>query len=1250
MTKETKMAGGGDAELMAAFAAFTEANDARLAEIEAKGTSDPLTDERLSRIDRRLEALSLKMARPEAGEGKTADEDARSAAWGRYLRSGDDSGLSRLNVKAQEGPRVKSLPVMEAREGAGLPSVYGRMRVGGQVIWAARFKETKTTRRASSKGGPKVTEYDYSVSFAVALGEGPILGVRRAWANGEAFDLSGVVHRVYPGDETQEPDPLIEMIEGEAPAYRGTAYIVFEDLPLEAFGNRLPQLSVEVERVPPGGSEPELGDVVTGVNIIPASGEFVYATENVREQRFPGHERALNAWSGEARADFLVSLDQLESDLPNVSRAALTVGWFGTSIEAGACEIHPGVETRERVTVPYAWQVAGVARGDAFVISRDEDGHPNYGGTPADRCVIGAIQEMRARGLSVTLSPFLFMDCAGFPWRGRIGVSTDGTAAARSEIDSFMNGANGFRHFILHHAELAAEAGGVEAFLIGSEMVGLSRVRDATGAFPFVEALVALAAEVKAILPGAQISYGADWTEYGAYVPGDGSGDVLFPLDALWASADVDFVGVDWYPPLGDWRDGSDHLDALAGYAAADDPAYLASQIAGGEAYDWYYADQAARDAQVRTPINDTAHGEHFVFRQKDIAGWAGAYHHERPGGVRAATPTGWVPRMKPVRLMEIGFAAVDKGGNAPNLFYDPKSSESALPPYSSGARDEVFQRRALAAVLPHWETSPLVEAAYVWAWDGRPFPAWPLKEEVWSDGGNWARGHWLNGRSGLAPLADVVADICARGGVAAVDVSGLDGIVEGYGLDGVHSVRAALEPLRAAYGFECVERGGALVFRMAGEGGVLDLASGALVEGGLKKTRALLDKAPARLRLTHVDLEADYQPGIAEARIDGGDARLVQDVALPLALGASRAEAVAGALLASAASGESATCALSLSALALEPGDGLRVEGGPVWRVTNVVDRGGVRALTCREEVAAMPRVRAGEAGSAPPAAPVFGGVDLVVMDAPSLPEFGEGVGPLVAAWADPWPGEVVVSAGLADDALSEAVRLDRPAVIGRLTEACGAGPVGRWDRANALDVYCPGGEFASLPEDRVLSGSNAALLETAAGWECVQFEQADLIAPDTWRLTGLLRGQRGSVPGDAAIGARLVMLDAAVARARLGGEAYGAELVWQARADDIPQTAMFEDRAGLPWAVAHLRVRADQLSWTRRGSDVPESWAMPEAENAGRFAVGFDMGAGFGDPVVVNVPFVEWPVGAASARVAEIGADGRTGLWAVI
>lgn len=76
--------------------------------------------------------------------------------------------------------------------------------------------------------------------------------------------------------------------------------------------------------------------------------------------------------------------------------------------------------------------------------------------------------------------------------------------------------------------------------------------RDETGAFPFVDALCALATEVEALRPGTKVSYAADWTEYGAYVPGDASGDVLFPLDALWAHEAIEFVGIERYPPLRD--------------------------------------------------------------------------------------------------------------------------------------------------------------------------------------------------------------------------------------------------------------------------------------------------------------------------------------------------------------------------------------------------------------------------------------------------------------------------------------------------------------------------------------------------------------------------------------------------------------------------------------------------------------------------------------------------------------------------
>ena len=71
-----------------------------------------------------------------------------------------------------------------------------------------------------------------------------------------------------------------------------------------------------------------------------------------------------------------------------------------------------------------------------------------------------------------------------------------------------------YRQMILHYATLCAAAGGVEAFLIGSEMRGLMALRSSATNFHMVNAFVTLAAEVKAILPSAKISYAADWSEH----------------------------------------------------------------------------------------------------------------------------------------------------------------------------------------------------------------------------------------------------------------------------------------------------------------------------------------------------------------------------------------------------------------------------------------------------------------------------------------------------------------------------------------------------------------------------------------------------------------------------------------------------------------------------------------------------------------------------------------------------------------
>ncbi len=115
-----------------------------------------------------------------------------------------------------EGARLENLRITSSTEGAVIPRLYGRMRIGGNIIWATDFRERKKTKTqgGGGKGGGggkkvKTTEYFYCASLAVTLLEGPIPGIGRVWADGKLLDTSGVTWRWYPGDEIQQPDPLI---------------------------------------------------------------------------------------------------------------------------------------------------------------------------------------------------------------------------------------------------------------------------------------------------------------------------------------------------------------------------------------------------------------------------------------------------------------------------------------------------------------------------------------------------------------------------------------------------------------------------------------------------------------------------------------------------------------------------------------------------------------------------------------------------------------------------------------------------------------------------------------------------------------------------------------------------------------------------------------------------------------------------------------------------------------------------------
>jgi hypothetical protein len=1339
------------------------------------------------------------------------------------------------------------------------------MRVGGNIIWATDFREeTKTTTQGGGKGGGgggkvQSTEYFYYASFAVALCEGPITGIGRIWADGKLLDTAGVTWRWYPGDEAQPVDPFLSSKMGAAntPAYRGTAYVVFEDLPLRDYGNRIPQLSFEVFRPL---ADPDTAEGLTqAVTMIPASGEFSYATQGIRKgsggAQIPEN---LNALSD--TADMVVALDRLQAMAPKVESVSLVVAWFGNDLRLGDCTIRPGVEVSAKTTSPQTWSVNGVSRAAAHLVSRDDQDRPVYGGTPADFAVVEAIKEMKARGLRVTFYPFILMDVPpgnalpnpysdnaaetgqpAFPWRGRITCSpaagyadsADKTAAAASQVAAFFGSASpsdftvsgetvswtgaandwGLRRMVLHYAHLCAAAGGVDAFLIGTEMRGLTTIRSGASTYPAVQAFRDLAADVRSILgAGTAISYAADWSEYFGHQPGDDeagnatgpsdppNGDVFFHLDPLWADGNVDFVAIDNYMPLSDWRDGFEQADAQEGWPAIHDRAYLQGNVAGGEGFDWFYASADDRSAQVRTPITDGAYGEPWIFRNKDLRSWWSEPHHNRPGGVRQAlhpdaaqpdtwTPivgasivpepgiflgryqraariqsngnpagrarlltnlsvtdgkryrvsawcrrgsspsarillehpdgyagfryyfndqviltqgphpisdiavkthgsagdifelaftvtfvgdalvpaslgpvsaaagemiialaldvheigrstTAWVPQSKPIWFTELGCPAIDRGTNQPNVFFDPKSSESFTPHFSRGWRDDAIQRAYLEATYLFWgeaANNPVssvyggrmvhVPECAAWTWDARPYPFFPELTDVWTDGANWRLGHWLNGRLGAVALAALVRHLCLRAGLPAerIDVSGLWGAVEGYAITALESPRASITTLSRHFGFDAVETEGVIRFVMRGRASMATLAPDDLVaarEGDvLELTRGQETELPQALKWQVARADEDYDAALVEARRITVDTTRIASESFPMAVPPEEAERRCRRALMEAWTGrETAAFRLPPSRLALDPADVVTLEHDgrdlPL-RLVSVADAEarGIEAVRQDREAHDLPP------GSPRPSslskAVVFGAPEVVLLDLPKLTEGQPAHRPLIATHATPWPGEMAVFRSPSTDGFELLTTFGGRARIGTLASDLYAGPTSRFDLGNALEVDLLTGTLEGVTDLTLLGGANALAIESAPGvWEILQAGAAELLAPGRYRLTRLLRGQRGTeaaMGNPVPAGARVVVLDEALASLPIAEADLGIPWNWRIGPASRPvsdetyvaQTFTPEGVGLRPFSVAHVeqpwrkpRAPGDlTIRWTRRSRALAaDSWGAVE------------------------------------------------------
>ncbi len=1217
------------------------------------------------------------------GLGAAVVGQAIGATVGRAI----DSKLMGSGSSVVETGRIDRFRLTGASEGTAVPSVHGRVRIAGQVIWSSRFlesvrKETAGGGKGGGGGGSTtVTTYSYSVSVAIALCEGEITRIGRIWADGIEIAPGDLSMAVYPGSQTQLPDPTIEAVEGagQVPAYRGTAYVVISDLDLNRYGNRVPQFTFEVMRTGAG----DLAQAVRAVSIGPGVGEYALATTPVHFEEEAGRPVSANISTAAGEADFSVSLQALSEEVPGVGAVSVPVSWFASGLEAGALAIRPLVTQTTADGVGMGWRVSGITRAGAAVGSE---------GTPADAAVLQALRASVDRGLAPMLVPMLAVD----PVIGEDGAAVQrdrseivpGGGDAASEIAAFFGTASpgefsvagdvvtytgsdpgSYRRFVLHYAHLAARAGGVDAFLIGSDLRGLTGVEAAPGVYPAVDALVALAADVRSILGSeVQIGYAADWTEYGAQSAGADS--LAFPLDPLWSSNNIDFVGINAFQPLSDWRETPDHADAEWGSVYR--PAYLGANVAGGEAFDWTYRTDEAAELQIRTPIEDAAFGEPWVYRPKDLIGWWFSPHHPRAGGMRSETPTAWVPGSKPIWLTEVGCPALDKGSNAPGRCVGD------TPRDTSGARDDLLQMQAIAAVDAHWAVpgnnpeSALYSGTmvdrdrmFVWQWDARPYPQFPSRVGTWADGQDYARGHWLSGRMSTRSLASVVVEICAASGVTDVDVSELYGLVRGYTVEGNLTARGALQPLLLAAGADAIEREGRLVFRSRLARVDETLSEDQLAEGERSQPISVVREPEAvianRVQVSFLEADGDYEVRAADSRFPDARDETMAETELPLVLTQGEGRGLSERWL------TELRVARETISFALPPSSSLRAgnvvamsgDGDTARYRIDRIEEGGLRlADAVRIDPGTFSVAADAETVVAIP--PVLAPLPVLseVMDLPFI-EGGEAVAaPWVVASSEPWPGSVAVYSR-AGDAWRLEAELTRRAVLGETLDPLPSAMPGLWDRGAALRVKLVTGTLSSIDPLALFSGGNAAIIQApgASDWEVFQFRDAELVAPDTWALSMRLRGQVGTdgvIAASIPAGSRLVVVDQALLQLTLRTSQRGLPREYRIgparQAVDHPSfqtvTATTEGVALRPYRPVHVRaVRGEggnvALSWVRQTRIDGDGWEaldVPLGEVSEQYRIEVRVGGALRREVTVGTPF--WTYGAADAV-----ADAATG-----
>ena len=486
-------------------------------------------------------------------------------------------------------------------------------------------------------------------------------------------------------------------------------------------------------------------------------------------------------------------------------------------------------------------------------------------------------------------------------------------------------------------------------------------------------------------------------------------------------------------------------------------------------------------------------------------------------------------------------------------------------------------------------------------------------------------------------------------------EVSGAASLaVGGFAASG-GSVRAVLEMLGQAGGAWFAPSGAGLVMRDVAGTSVAVADEGFAVSGkGVRRARAVaaIETVPRTVTVGYYDAARDYQAGVQRARRPGAGVRDVS-VEVPAVLAAGAAKTVAEAMLARAEAGRvRRTVAAGFGAMAIAPGACVTVAGeGGVWRVADVGIEGMVTTLGLVPLVAASLPATATSGRVSGAVDAVVGATILRAFEGPGLEEtplralrmtvVAAGSG---AAWRQ---AALLYSV---DDGVSwvAAGATAAPAVLGTIAVVASGAPATLVDRRGVFEIILAHADMELGDADAAAldRGANLALL----GDELVQFGRAEPLGDARWRLSGLLRGRRGSeaAAGTQAVGDRFVLIEAEAARAfDLPVSVLGREVRVMASgvgdATPVETRCVLRGASVVPPSPVHLgwRGAADggaTVGWTRR-SRAGWRWIdgvdAPLAEESETYRVTLTTGTSVRD-IDVAVP---WIVLSAAERSGPVG-----------